>query len=103
MYIFETFLYQIAKLTNEYYHLIPIYGFEDETIQPISDKKMLRDHTKLLADLMDLEVANNILLGANLKKTGQLVFLCFSSLTKSSVDVCFAFGLHAFTSLPMQS
>ncbi|XP_059138557.1 poly [ADP-ribose] polymerase tankyrase-like isoform X2 [Physella acuta] len=59
---------EIAKLTNEYYHLIPIYGFEDETIQPIADKKMLRDHTKLLADLMDLEVANNILLGANLRK-----------------------------------
>ncbi|CAL1535690.1 unnamed protein product [Lymnaea stagnalis] len=59
---------EIAKLTNEYYHLIPIYGFEDETIQPISEKKMLREHTKLLADLMDLQVANNILLGANFRK-----------------------------------
>ncbi|GFR67750.1 poly [ADP-ribose] polymerase [Elysia marginata] len=60
---------EIAKLTNEYYHLVPIYGFEHETIQPISEKKMLREHTKLLADLMDLQVANTILLGANLRKS----------------------------------
>ncbi|GFO49166.1 poly [ADP-ribose] polymerase [Plakobranchus ocellatus] len=60
---------EIAKLTNEYYHLVPIYGFEYETIQPISEKKMLREHTKLLADLMDLQVANTILLGANLRKS----------------------------------
>lgn len=59
---------EIAKLTNEYYHLVPIYGFEYETIQPISEKKILREHTKLLADLMDLQIANTILLGANLRK-----------------------------------
>ncbi|KAI8784708.1 poly [ADP-ribose] polymerase tankyrase [Biomphalaria glabrata] len=59
---------EIVKLTNEYYHLIPIYGFENETIQPISEKKMLREHTKLLANLMDLQVASNILLGANLRQ-----------------------------------
>lgn len=66
----KKFLFQIVKLTNEYYHLIPIYGFENETIQPISEKKMLREHTKLLANLMDLQVASNILLGANLRQAG---------------------------------
>ncbi|KAH9523062.1 hypothetical protein Btru_065649 [Bulinus truncatus] len=65
---YQTNCEEIAKLTNEYYHLIPIYGFENDTIQPISEKKMLREHTKLLADLMDLQVASNILLGANLRK-----------------------------------
>ena len=70
----KNFDFQIAKLTNEYYHLVPIHGFECETIQPISEKKMLREHTKLLADLMDLQVASSILLGANLRKSGMYTF-----------------------------
>ncbi|BFZ11859.1 hypothetical protein BsWGS_14898 [Bradybaena similaris] len=60
---------EIAKLTNEYYHLVPISGYESETIQPIAEKKMLREQTKLLADLMDLQIANTVLLGANLRKS----------------------------------
>ncbi|CAG5125123.1 unnamed protein product, partial [Candidula unifasciata] len=66
---FQSNCEEIVKLTNEYYHLVPISGYEAETIQPIADKKMLRDHTKLLADLMDLQIANTVLLGANLRKS----------------------------------
>ncbi|XP_012945468.1 poly [ADP-ribose] polymerase tankyrase [Aplysia californica] len=60
---------EISQLTNEYYHLVPQYGFEYNTIRPISEKKTLRDHTKVLGELMDIQVANTILLAANLRKT----------------------------------
>ena len=47
-----------------------MHGFEYDTITPISDKFKLRQHTKLLGELLDMQVANTILLGAQFKKAG---------------------------------
>lgn len=68
----ETELYQtryeeISKLTNEYYHLLPCKGYAHEKINPISDHKKLIEQSRLLADLLDLECASKILLGAECK------------------------------------
>lgn len=55
---------KIATLTNEFYHLVPVGGFEYESIRPIRDKKVLKEHFRLVSDLMDMEVASKILLGS---------------------------------------
>ncbi|XP_076464084.1 poly [ADP-ribose] polymerase tankyrase-like isoform X2 [Babylonia areolata] len=58
---------KIASLTNEFYHLVPVGGYEYEAIRPIRDKKVLKEHFRLVADLMDMEVACKILLGSQHK------------------------------------
>ncbi|XP_070180050.1 poly [ADP-ribose] polymerase tankyrase-like isoform X2 [Littorina saxatilis] len=54
---------KIATLTNEFYQLVPVGGFEYEAIRPVRDKKVLKEHFRLLSDLIDMEVASRILLG----------------------------------------
>ncbi|XP_033735456.1 poly [ADP-ribose] polymerase tankyrase-like [Pecten maximus] len=58
---------KISKLTNEYYHLIPHQGFTFEKIAPINSYKSLKDHMKVLSDLLDLECASKMLLAAQSK------------------------------------
>ncbi|KAL8622949.1 hypothetical protein ACOMHN_027070 [Nucella lapillus] len=60
---------KIATLTNEFYHLVPVGGYECEAIRPIRDKKVLKEHFRLLSDLMDMEVASKILLGSQRRLT----------------------------------
>ncbi|XP_025104527.1 LOW QUALITY PROTEIN: tankyrase-like protein [Pomacea canaliculata] len=55
---------KIASLTNEFYHLVPVGGFEYDVIRPIRDLSVLKEHMRLVADLMDMEVASKILLGS---------------------------------------
>ncbi|XP_060068797.1 poly [ADP-ribose] polymerase tankyrase-like [Ylistrum balloti] len=58
---------KISKLTNEYYHLIPHHGFTFEKIQPIDKYQSLKQHMKVLSDLLDLECASKMLLAAQSK------------------------------------
>lgn len=61
---------QIASLTNEFYHLVPVGGFEYEVIRPIRDRAVLKEHLKLVTDLLDMEIASKILLGSQLRLKG---------------------------------
>lgn len=68
---------QIASLTNEFYHLVPVGGFEYEVIRPIRDRAVLKEHLKLVTDLLDMEIASKILLGSQLRLKGSYwPFLC---------------------------
>ncbi|OWF45703.1 Poly(ADP-ribose) polymerase pme-5 [Mizuhopecten yessoensis] len=58
---------KISKVTNEYYHLIPHHGFTFEKIAPINSYRSLKEHTRVLSDLLDLECASKMLLGAQSK------------------------------------
>lgn len=58
---------KISKLTNEYYHLIPHHGFTFEKIAPINNYNSLKQHMKVLSDLLDLECASKMLLAAQSK------------------------------------
>ncbi|XP_055957133.1 poly [ADP-ribose] polymerase tankyrase [Patella vulgata] len=60
----QTNVEKICKLTNEYYHLIPMDGYSHDKIEPIDKKETLKHHLRLLSNLLDLEVASKILLGA---------------------------------------
>lgn len=64
-------LFQIASLTNEFYHLVPVGGFEYDVIRPIRDLSVLKEHMRLVADLMDMEVASKILLGSQYRLKGE--------------------------------
>ncbi|XP_029642629.1 poly [ADP-ribose] polymerase tankyrase isoform X2 [Octopus sinensis] len=55
---------KIAKLSNEYFHLIPLKGYEFEKIRPIYTKSSLKSQMKMVENLLDYELASRILLGA---------------------------------------
>ncbi|GAB1609603.1 poly [ADP-ribose] polymerase tankyrase-like isoform X2 [Argonauta hians] len=55
---------KIAKLSNEFYHLVPQKGFEYEKIRPIHVKNSLKNQMKIVENLLDYELASRILLGA---------------------------------------
>ena len=86
----------MATLTNEFYHLVPVGGFEYDAIRPIRDKKVLKEHFRLVSDLMDMEVASKILLGTQRKLPGMpplFACLCVSVCVCESVSVCVSVGL----------
>ena len=87
--IFVGLIFQIASLTNEYFHLVPVGGFVHDAIRPIRDKKVLKEHFRLVSDLMDMEVASKILVGTQRKLTGMpaLLSLIYSYKRSNFVSV----------------
>ena len=84
-------LLQIASLTNEFYHLVPVGGFEYDAIRPIRDKKVLKEHFHLVSDLMDMEVASKILVGSQRKLTGMTAIVAWGFLdNKNETASCWA-------------
>lgn len=61
---YQTTCENIAKMSNEYFHLVPQAGYEYEKIRPIHDKRSLKNHLRKITNLLDYEMASRILLGA---------------------------------------
>lgn len=55
---------EIGKLSNEFFHLVPMRGYAFEKIRPILNGKQLKEKIELVHHLMELECASKILLGA---------------------------------------
>ncbi|XP_067678954.1 poly [ADP-ribose] polymerase tankyrase-like isoform X2 [Haliotis asinina] len=55
---------EIAKLSNEYYQVIPQAGFAYEKIRPLDQLNDLKKQILLVSNLLDYEVASKMLLGA---------------------------------------
>lgn len=74
---YQTTCENIAKLSNEYFQLVPQAGYEYEKIRPIHDKRSLRDHLRKITNLLDYEMASRILLGAqhHLKEMNPLDYI----------------------------
>ena len=65
---------------------MPVGGFVHDAIRPIRDKKVLKEHFRLVSDLMDMEVASKILVGTQRKLTGMPALL--SDLFIQKVKLC---------------
>ncbi|XP_071119721.1 poly [ADP-ribose] polymerase tankyrase-like isoform X1 [Haliotis cracherodii] len=55
---------EIAKLSSEYYQVIPQVGFAYEKIRPLDQLHDLKKQIRLVSNLLDYEVASRMLLGA---------------------------------------
>jgi hypothetical protein len=55
---------KIAELSNVFYELIPHANFSHDRILPINDNRALQLKMTMINNLIDLEVASKILLGA---------------------------------------
>lgn len=55
---------EIGKLSNEFFHLVPMRGYAFEKIRPITEGNQLKAKLELVHHLMELECASKILLGA---------------------------------------
>ena len=53
-----------CNLSNEYYCLVPTFGFEYEKVPPIDDDRTLKQEENKLKYLQEFETAKSILLGA---------------------------------------
>ncbi|XP_052057851.1 poly [ADP-ribose] polymerase tankyrase-like isoform X2 [Mytilus californianus] len=58
---------KIAKLSNSYYHCIPQQNYVFDKIQPICDKDSYKTQLKHLSNLLDIECAEKIVIGAQSK------------------------------------
>lgn len=58
---------KIAKLSNDYYHCIPQKDFVFEKIAPISNKDSYKKQVRYLSNLLDIECAEKIVIGAQSK------------------------------------
>ena len=54
--------------------MVPVGGFEYDAIRPIRAKNSLKEHFKLVSDLMDMEVASKILLASQHRLKGQFKY-----------------------------
>jgi predicted DNA-binding WGR domain protein len=87
-------LESIYKRTNEYYSIVPLRGYAEEKLPIIDNEIMLKQHEKILYDLMELELSYKILLGAqaNLKTISPVDYLyksmnCqFEAMNKDDID-----------------
>ncbi|XP_046544640.1 poly [ADP-ribose] polymerase tankyrase-like [Haliotis rubra] len=55
---------EVAKLSSEYYQVIPQVGFAYEKIRPLDQLNDLKKQIRLVSYLLDYEVASKMLLGA---------------------------------------
>lgn len=78
----KTLNQSIQQYTNEYYTLIPMNSYSDEKLVVIDNQQILKQQTKLLDDLVQLELSYKILLGAqaNFKHVSPLdyVYRCLN-------------------------
>jgi predicted DNA-binding WGR domain protein len=90
----KTILESIYEYTNQYYTLIPLKGYSEQKLPIFNDEELLKNQEKILDDLLELELAYKILLGAqaNLKTISPLDYLyksmkCqFEAMNKDDID-----------------
>ena len=75
---------QISKLSSEYYSLVPIENYAFERIPPISNHEMLKEKLGILHDLLDLQCAGTILLGAQAKLTSKLALIIYCNISAAT-------------------
>ena len=62
----------MAKLSSEYYHLVPQKGYAYEKIKPIENARVLREQQGILHNLLEYEVIAKMLAGAQHRIKGLL-------------------------------
>ncbi|XP_038073028.1 poly [ADP-ribose] polymerase tankyrase-like [Patiria miniata] len=65
---FQASLEKLCELSNEYFYIIPHENFAHDVMEPIWFTADVEDHKKKLSSLLELEMANRILLGATYRK-----------------------------------
>ncbi|KAL3874859.1 hypothetical protein ACJMK2_037816 [Sinanodonta woodiana] len=58
---------EIAKLSTDYYNLVPQHGYAYDRIEPINEPRLLKKQLSVIASLIDIQLANQILLGTQVK------------------------------------
>ena len=90
----KTILESIYKQTNEYYAIIPLKGYSESKLPIIDNEQLIKNQEKIIHDLLELELAYKIFLGAqiNLKTISPLDYLyksmnCqFEVMNKDDID-----------------
>ena len=59
---------QIFKLSTEYYYLMPRSGYEFTKLQPLENDYLIAEEEKRVEHMLEFEVAERLLLGAQLRK-----------------------------------
>ena len=57
----------IIDLSEEFYHLIPLFGYQFERLSPLLSREDLRDKMELIFNLIHFEFAFELLLGAQFR------------------------------------
>lgn len=65
----------MAKLSSEYYHLVPQRGYAYEKIKPIENTRILREQQGILHNLLEYEMIAKILAGAQYRIKGTFTML----------------------------
>ena len=58
---------EIIDLSEEFYHLIPLFGYQFERLSPLLSGKEVREKLELISNLIHFEFAFELLLGAQLR------------------------------------
>jgi len=64
---FSKVTHEIIDLSEEFYHLIPVYGYQYERLSPLLTANELRDKMELVSNLLHFEYAVELLLAAQLR------------------------------------
>ncbi|XP_074658150.1 poly [ADP-ribose] polymerase tankyrase-like [Tubulanus polymorphus] len=59
---------EIAKLSNDYYHLVPTNNYEYTTVRPLTNDSLIRDQVRKITNLLELEQAGKMLLAAQYRQ-----------------------------------
>ncbi|KAK3092730.1 hypothetical protein FSP39_006660 [Pinctada imbricata] len=108
---------EIASLSSDYYSLVPVENYAYERLPPIDGLEELKSKMRILHDLLDVECASQILLGAQAKISSvnpldyvyQAMQCRIQPLTEDSVEAqyilkyiygsCESFAVHAIHKL----
>jgi len=71
--------FQLAKLTNNYYHCIPQRDYVYEKIEPICNKEKYKKELRYLSNLLDIECAEKIVIGAQSKLSSKSLSRFYNS------------------------
>jgi predicted DNA-binding WGR domain protein len=90
----KAILESIYKYSNEYYSIVPLKGYSNGKLPIMDNEMLLKNQEKIFDDLLELELAYKILLGAqaNLKTMSPLDYLyksihCqFEAMNKDDID-----------------
>ena len=64
---FSKVMNEMIDLSEQFYHLIPLFGNQFESLTPLLSRQQLRDKMELISNLMHFEFAFELLLGAQLR------------------------------------
>jgi hypothetical protein len=81
-----TFHFQLAKLTNNYYHCIPQRDYVYEKIEPICNKEKYKKELRYLSNLLDIECAEKIVIGAQSKLSSKSLSRFYNSDWHDAID-----------------